>query len=113
MVKYSPRQGDIVGVDLDPTKGREQRGNRLTLVVSNDRFYKRTGLLIVCPISNTKNTFSLHIPLEDSLKTTGSVLTQQIRTIDPVACEISYMERVSTYYIKEILDVVELFFDDQ
>ena len=36
MVKYIPKQGDIVYVDLDPTKGHEQRGTRPAIVISNN-----------------------------------------------------------------------------
>ena len=37
MVKnYIPKQGDIVYLDFNPTKGHEQREERPVIVISND-----------------------------------------------------------------------------
>ena len=33
------KQGDIVYIDLDPTKGHEQAGKRPCLVISNNDYY--------------------------------------------------------------------------
>lgn len=108
MVKY--KRGDIIELDFNPTKGREQKGKRPALVVSNNAYYRKTGLLIVCPISNTTNAFPMHIDLPDGLKTTGVVLTQHIRTIDPKAREIRILEKMQNDSLDQVLNIIELFF---
>jgi len=104
------KQGDIILLNFNPTKGREQSGKRPALIISNNIYYKRTGLLIVCPISKTDNKFPLHIPIPSGLKTTGTVLTQHIRTIDPDARELTLLEELPSNKMKEILKIVNLIF---
>ena len=46
----TPARGDIYLIDLDPTKGKEQRGRRHVFVVSPAE-HNRRGLVIALPIS--------------------------------------------------------------
>jgi mRNA interferase MazF len=68
---YQPKQGDIIVIDFDPQAGHEQKGRRPCLVVSNNQFYMRTKLAMVCPITNTVSGFPMHILLDNRTKTTG------------------------------------------
>ncbi len=90
MVDYITKQGDILELDFNPTKGHEQHGKRPALIINNDRYYRYTRLIVVCPISNTDNDFPLHLKLDSRTKTTGVTLSQHIRTIDPVARPILF-----------------------
>ena len=38
MVRGFPKQGDVAFLDFNPTKGHEQKGFRLAVVISNDVF---------------------------------------------------------------------------
>ena len=100
------KQGDIVKVSLDPQLGHEQAGYRPAIVISNDDFNVRTKLAVVCPITNTRNNFPLHIPLPDELTTTGVVLCEHIRTLDLNARPYNFVERVSTEFLQIIIDVI-------
>ena len=111
MVNYFPKQGDIIVMDFNPTLGREQQGKRPALIISSDKYYNRTGLLIVSPISSTHDQFPMHIKLEDNLTTKGSVLTQHIRTIDPVARSVSFVESVSEDFKSYIIKIIGLCFN--
>jgi len=44
---YVPGTGDLIWIDFDPTRGREQAGRRPALVVSSASFSRNTGLVIV------------------------------------------------------------------
>jgi len=78
--------GDVVRVDLDPGKGKEQQKTRPALVVSDTN---PLGLVILLPITDTgKKIGRLFVPVVD-LKAAGlskeSVVDVfQIRCIDPV-----------------------------
>ena len=110
MVNFVPKQGDIIQLDFSPTKGREQRGKRPALILSNNSFYKNTGLLIVCPISNTDNNFPLHLKLTgENLKTTGVILTQHIKTIDPQAREVLFVEAAPRAIVEQALGMTSMF----
>jgi mRNA interferase MazF len=92
MTNYIPKKGDIIEMNFNPIKGHEQSGKRPALIISNESYYKKTKLIIVCPISNTKNNFPMHIKLDDRTVTTGVILSQHIRTVDPAARQISFIE---------------------
>ena len=112
MKNYQPKQGDIIELNFNPTKGHEQNGNRPALIINNNDYYNKTGLLIVCPISNTKSQFPLHLKLnelDEKIKTTGAILTQHIRTIDPIARNIKYKESVATNVIDTVTKTINLF----
>ena len=80
--KYIPKQGDIIYIDLNPTKGHEQRGTRPAIVISNNVFNTNTKMAIVCPITSNIKEFPTHYILEDTVKIKGAVLCEHIRSID-------------------------------
>lgn len=100
------KQGDIIKLNFNPQAGHEQAGYRPALVVSNDIFHQKTNLVIVCPISNTPNTFPLHIKLDDRTSTTGSVLCQHIKSLDLVTRGYILVEHLPDDILQEVLDVI-------
>ena len=96
MVKqYIPKQGDIILLDFNPTKGHEQKGKRPAIVISTNIFNKYTGMVMVCPISSNNKEFPTHYLLEDTKKVFGSVLCEHIRSIDYKTRNVSYIEKAS------------------
>ena len=91
--KYIPKQGDIVYLDFNPTKGHEQKGFRPAIVISNEVFNINTGMAIVCPITSNLKDFPTHYVLEDTKKIKGSVLCEHIRSIDYVERNIAFIEK--------------------
>jgi Growth inhibitor len=110
MVKYIPQKGDIIDMDFNPTKGHEQSGKRPALVISNEAYYRRTKLIIVCPISNTPNEFAMHIKLDDRTKTTGSILSQHIRTVDPAVRQVTFIESMPSELTEQTIKNIGLCF---
>jgi mRNA interferase MazF len=110
MTNYIPKKGDIIEMDFNPIKGHEQSGKRPALIISNESYYKKTKLLIVCPISNTKNDFPMHIKLDDRTTTTGSILSQHIRTVDPAARQISFIEVMPSELTEQAIKNIGLCF---
>ncbi len=82
MPSYVPRQGDFIVLDFDPQSGHEQRGRRPALVVSKDLFTQRTGMAIVCPITNTDRQFPFHVAVPAEAEVTGFVMVEQVKAID-------------------------------
>lgn len=100
------RQGDIVWLDFTPQAGHEQAGTRPAVVVSNEIFNQRTRLVIACPITNTNNTFPLHVPLDSRTKTTGVVLCEHVRALDPIARNCRIVERIPEDLLQNVLDII-------
>lgn len=105
MVKYTPKQGDIVYVDFNPTKGHEQKGKRPAIVISNDVFNINTKMVILCPITSNIKEFPTHYKLEDSKKIQGSVLCEHIRSIDYETRKIKFVEHASE---NDLLSIIML-----
>lgn len=95
------RQGDIVKVNFDP-----QAGYRPALVISNDFFNQKTNIVIVCPITNTRNRFPLHIPLDDRTETTGVILCEHIKALDLNARGYRVVEALPKDLLSKVIGVV-------
>lgn len=100
------KQGDIIKINLNPQTGHEQAGYRPVVVVSNTFFNNKTGLAIVCPITNTNNFFPLHIPLDNRTKTTGFILCEYIRSLDINTRTYKFIERLPNDILNNVLSII-------
>ncbi len=80
-----PARGDVWMVDLNPTRGHEQRGTRPALVVSVDLFNARpAGLVVVLPITSKAKSIRTHVPvnpLEAGLTLPSDIKCEDIRSV--------------------------------
>jgi mRNA interferase MazF len=77
-------RGEIYWADLDPTKGREQAGQRPVLILSQEIFNERSGTVIVMALTSQpqKAGFPLTLELSDPLLPKRSwIKISQIRTL--------------------------------
>jgi mRNA interferase MazF len=105
------KQGDIIQVSFDPTKGREQQGYRPAVVISNDVYNAKTDFRVVCPISSTSRKYSLYVSLDSRTKTTGTVLADQIKTIDIKARPHKFVEDIPDDILDDILEIAQAIVD--
>lgn len=107
MVKeYIPKQGDIVFIDLNTTKGHEQKGKRPAIVISTTFFNSHTHMAVVCPITSNIKEFPTHYILEDSKKIKGSVLCEHIRSIDYKSRKVSFVEKATENDLLSVMMLV-------
>jgi mRNA interferase MazF len=81
----SPREldaGDLVWIDLDPIRGREQAGRRPAVVVTPAAYHKVSQLALICPITSNLRPWPFKVFLPDSGKIRGAVLVDQVRAVD-------------------------------
>jgi len=64
---------------------------------------------LIPPISNTERKYPLYIPLQKT-KTTGSVLLDQLVTIDYNAHDFNYVETIPSALLRQILSIVVMIF---
>ena len=100
------KQGDIVKINLNPTKGHEQSGFRPVIVVNNASHSRVSNMTIVCPITNTNRNNPLHVKLK-GLQTTGFVMCDQIRAIDIRTRIYKIIESVDEETLWEICDIAQ------
>jgi mRNA interferase MazF len=74
--------GDLVWVDLRPTRGREQGGVRPAVVLTDREFHRRNDTAIVCPITSNTAPWPTKVILPDGLAASGAILVDQVRTLD-------------------------------
>ena len=100
------KQGDIIILDFDPQAGHEQKGRWPALVVSNEQFYKRTNLAMVCPITNSKSGFPMHIKLDRRNTTTGEIMCEQAKCLDIEARNATFNESVPEDILEKAIDLI-------
>lgn len=83
-MSYTPKRGDIVWIDFDPSAGHEQAHHRPALVLSPEPFNKQIQLALVAPITSRVRGHGFEVAV-DTDKTKGVVLCQQVKTIDYAA----------------------------
>ena len=105
MVKYIPKKGDIVFVDMDPIIGHEQGGTRPGIVISNDVFNRFSKMVILCPITSNTKDFPTHYILEDTKIINGAVLCEHVRSMDFEARKMRFVEEASE---NDLISVITL-----
>lgn len=78
-------RGEVIRINLNPTEGREQTGTaRPCVVLSNTEYNaERKGIVVVTPVtSTTKPNIKMMIPIPVGFNLYGSVIAEQIRTVD-------------------------------
>lgn len=111
-VSYIPSRGDIIYIDLNPTKGHEQKGRRPAFVISPKIYNERSSLALLMPITKQQKGYTFEVILPPEIKTKGVVLTDQIRCVDWKARDIKFVESVPIDVIKEVQARIEpLLFD--
>lgn len=106
--KYIPKQGDVVFLDFNPTKGHEQTGIRAAkaVVISTNIFNQNTKMVILCPITSNNKDFPTHYQLEDTKKVHGSVLCEHVRSIDYEIRNLKFVEKLSNNDFVSIITLV-------
>lgn len=107
MPRYIPAKGDFIALTFDPQSGHEQKGRRPALVVSNTLFNQRTGLAIVCPVTNTFRNFPLHVPVPTECSLTGYVMVEQIKSVDYGSRKAKRIEAAPRVLLEDVLSLLD------
>jgi mRNA interferase MazF len=98
-----PKQGDIVWTRLDPSLGKEKRGTRPALVVSNPVLQEVTNFVWVVPITHGNFDFPLHVKLDSRTKTDGNIQVEQLRTIGYQIRKFDFIETLPQDLLQKVL----------
>ena len=107
MKQNAPEKGDFISVSFDPQSGHEQRGRRPALVVSNTLFNERTGLAIVCSITNTDHGYPFHVAITDNPGVRGFVMVEQVKSIDFRARKAKVIGKASDDVLDQVLSILD------
>lgn len=104
-----PERGDIIMVNLSPTKGHEQSGYRPALVVSHTQKNKVTGFCQICPITSRDSGWPFNLKLIEGMITSGVIITDQVTCIDWQARNFKFVEKVPTDLLEDCIDMIHTF----
>lgn len=79
---YVPKRGDIVWITFNPQKGHEQTGRRPAVILSPGIYNHKTGLAILCPITNQIKGYPFEVLIPTKLPIAGAILSDQVKSLD-------------------------------
>ncbi|MEA9444456.1 type II toxin-antitoxin system ChpB family toxin [Candidatus Fukatsuia symbiotica] len=100
-------RGDIVLLTLNPTRGKEQQGDRRPVLVLSPKNFNDLGMVLIAPITQG-GAFSRYqgftVTLSGSgAQTQGVVLLNQSRMVDITARDGEFIEKADHIVIEEAL----------
>jgi mRNA interferase MazF len=98
--------GDLVWVEFDPVRGREQSGRRPAVVITPAAYHKVSHLAFVCPITSSVGPWPFKVVLPDDLKISGAVLVDQLRAVDRAQGVVGRAGRVPNETLDRIRSIL-------
>jgi mRNA interferase MazF len=107
MARYIPKQGDFIILNFDPPSGHEQKGRRPALVISKTAFNRHTGMVMLCPITNTFRNFPFHVAVPENAKLTGYIMVEQIKSVDYASRKARYLGKAPRAVVNQVLGILD------
>jgi mRNA interferase MazF len=99
---YVPDTGDFVWLTFDPQAGREQAGRRPALVLSPRSYNGKSGLAVVCPMTNQAKGYPFEVAVPGSDGLAGVILADHVRSVDWKARRAEKSGRCQRATIEEV-----------
>ncbi len=100
VAKYIPNRGDIVWVNFNPTRGREQTGKRPALVLSPKSYNVKSSLVIACPITSKVKGYPFEVQIITN-EIEGVVLVDQIKSLDWRERKVVFVQKAPKAALKK------------
>ena len=108
---YIPDSGDIVWLDFDPQKGREQSKRRPAICLSPKVYNEKSELAIFCPITSVSKGYPFEIEINTS-KIKGIVLADQVKSLDYKKRKAKFIEQAPYFVLDKVKEYVCLLIDN-
>ena len=73
------------------------------MVISPSTYNRLSSIILICPITSRKKGWPFEVELPKSLKTSGVVLADQIRTADCKVRKARFIETSPQRFVNEVL----------
>lgn len=100
---YVPERGDLAWLNFNPQVGHEQAGHRPALILSPKVYNAKSGLAIVCPVTNQIKGYPFEVHLPDGLDVTGVILADQVKNISWKGRNAAFICRVPDSLIQDVI----------
>jgi mRNA interferase MazF len=98
---YVPAAGEVVWMDFDPRRGREQAKRRPALVLTERSYNRASGLVIVCPLTSRRKKYPFALPtVLDEVE--GAVLVDHLKSMDWAARRASFHSKADSQLVQRV-----------
>ena len=98
-----PDAGDLIWLTFDPQAGDEQAGRRPALVLSPKAYKRKSGLALVCPVTNHIKEYPFEVPEPRDCGVTGVFLADHVKSLDWKVRQAEWISRVPLPTLNEVL----------
>lgn len=102
MVKYVPRSGDLVWIEVGPSSPEGPK-KRPAVVLSPYHYNKKVELALFLPVTSKINGYPFEVAI-NSPPIEGVVLCDQVRSLDWRASRVKYIAVLKESILREITD---------
>ena len=106
-MSYCPKRGDVVWLSFEPQSGHEQAGHRPAVALSPERYNRKVGLALFCPITSQVKGFPFEVRLPAVLEVQGVVLADQVKSLDWRARGAKFACCLPPVVVEEVLRKLE------
>jgi mRNA interferase MazF len=99
-MSYTPHRGDIVWLNFTPQAGHEQMGTRPALILSPEKYNKKTGLAVCCPITSNIKGYPFEVVVSGK-KINGAVLADHLKNLDWKVRKAKFIEKASKEVVEQ------------
>lgn len=99
--RYVPKKGDIVIIN-------RKEVYIYAVIISNNIFNINTKMVIVCPIINNVKYYPTRYLLKDTKKIDGSVMCEQVRSINYEYEKLKFIEKLNKDELEKIIDLMNV-----
>lgn len=108
--RYIPQKGDLVWINFDPTIGREQKGLRPAIIVSQNVFNKKSSLTYVCPITSVAKNYPYRIKITTK-NIKGFIMIEHLKSIDWQGRKLKFVEKAPLEIIESVKNCIDAIID--
>ena len=101
-MSYIPNRGDIVWLNFTPQSGHEQMGTRPALILSPEKYNKKTGLAVCCPITSNVKGYPFEVAISGK-KINGVVLSDHLKNLDWKVRKARFIEKAPKESLEQCL----------
>ena len=90
-------------MSFDPRVGHEQSGHRPALVLSPERYNRKVGLALFCPITTQGKGYPFEVAVPPGLELSGVILSDQVKSLDWKARKTRFGCRLPVETFQEVV----------
>ncbi len=99
-MSYIPNRGDVVWLNFTPQAGHEQMGTRPALVLSPEKYNRKTGFAVCCPITSNVKGYPFEVNISGK-KISGVVLSDHLKNLDWKVRKAKFIEKASKQVVEQ------------